>query len=115
MLWLAYSGLAKKFIRVFLLHLHGRFFIIHLYAADIRFQSNVLKSRKSLVKSSRGLGSLGLRPLGHYRVGLSDQKFIIRTLCITIRSCKTFRNIFSKLKIISIYSEARLYIAAVVV
>lgn len=73
MLWLAYTGSAKKFIQVFLLHLYGRFFIIHVYAVDIQFQSNVLKSQKSLVKSSRGLGSLGQRPLGQYRVGLSDQ------------------------------------------
>ena len=71
-LWLAYTGWAKKFIQVFLLHLYGRF-IIHLYAVDIQFQSDVLKSQKSLVKSSRGLGSLGQRPLGQYRVGLSDQ------------------------------------------
>lgn len=68
MLWLAYTGSAKKFIQVFLLHLYGRFFIIHVYAVDIQFQSNVLKSQKSLVKSSRGLGSLGQRPLGQYRL-----------------------------------------------
>ena len=115
MLWLAHTGSAKK--------IHSGFSVTSLWQV---LHHTSLCSRHMISikcfeipeipsKIIQRSGFTGSETTGTLQGWLIWPKFIIRTLCITVRGCRTFRSIFSKLKINSLYFEAELYVAAVVV